>query len=255
MRTASGFLIAVLFALGVSCGPKTDTTEQEGPGKYPPLKSYMLDSSATVDSLELVFYIPVNAYPALTTTRPLRSDSSVVFVCAAAFTLLENDAIDGLFIDGGKIEVKWVNHSLGGGIVLPEKTSNARPNIFGTDMGEKLDSTFKDSICSMQASFFQQIQLVRAGKALRFQREFSRFQRRALCMYHGELVVVESVSGCTMQKFADVLESCGIPNALYVDMGSWDEGWYRKVQHQQPTIGLLRSETDRQSNWFVFRGK
>jgi hypothetical protein len=44
--------------------------------------------------------------------------------------------------------------------------------------------------------------------------------------------------------------SLGVRDAIYTDMGGWDEGWYRdgvKVR----TIGLMRGSTRRQSNWFV----
>ena len=164
----------IVFAIGAtfhSCGNETDKPEDVDSDKNSPLSSYMRDSSATVDTLDLVFYIPVNAYPALTSTRPLKSDSDVVFVCAAAFTLLENDAIDGLFIDSGNVKVKWVNHSLGGGIVIPKPSSNEVASIFGTEMGKLIDSSIIDSISEIHASFFQQIQLVRDGQALRFQKE------------------------------------------------------------------------------------
>lgn len=254
MKSIAALFSAAFISLLFCCGDSNGKPLSE-PEKREPLSSYMRDSSATVDTLDLVFYLPENAYACITNQRPLKHDTSTVFVCAAAFTLLENDAIDGLFIDSGDVKVKWVNHSLGGGIVIPEKSSNSAATIFGTDMGNALDSMFIDSVAGMHASFFQQIQLVRDGQALRFQKEFSKFQRRALCIWHGELVVVESKTACTMQKFANVLKSCGIQNALYVDMGSWDEGWYRTQQGEQVTIVLMRNETDRQSNWFVFRGR
>ena len=254
MKTIAALIPAACIALALSCG-NSEEKPVEQTQELPPLAAYMRDSSATVDTLGLVFYIPVNGYPAITNARPLSGDTSVLFVCAAAFTLLENDAIDGLFIDSGKVKVKWINHSLGGGIVIPEKSSQDVATIFGTDMGKALDSAFIDSVAAMHASFFQQIQLVRDGQALRFQKEFSNFQRRALCVWHGQLVVVESTTACTMQKFANVLKSCGIQNALYVDMGSWDEGWYRTPQRQLSKIGLMRNETDRQSNWFVYKAR
>jgi hypothetical protein len=254
MKNTICFLSAVLVAFALSCGSTVKSPAAEAE-KHSPLTAYIKDSVATVDTLDLVFYLPVNGYGAITTVRPLKNDTNVLFVCAAAFTLLENDAIDGLFIDSGNVKVRWVNHSLGGGIVLPEKSADEPSHIFGTDMGKMLDSVFIDSIAQLGASFFQQIQLVRDGQALRFQKEFSLFQRRALCMWHGELVVVETKTACTMQKFANVLKSCGIQNALYVDMGSWDEGWYRTQQSELVKIGLMRNETDRQSNWFVFRAK
>lgn len=241
---------ALVFACGTGDGEAH--SEKNNSTLFP---SYIRDSFATVDTLDLIFYIPMEAYSGITTTRPLKGDSSVLFVCAAAFTLLENDAIDGLFIDSGHVRVKWVNHSLGGGIVIPEKSSKETARIFGTDMGNLIDSNFIDSVSGIHASFFQQIQLVRDGQALRFQKEFSRFQRRALCIWHGELIVIESQQPCTMQKFANVLKNAGIQNALYVDMGSWDEGWYRNQKGELVSIGLMKNETDRQSNWFVVRAK
>ena len=249
-RTIPVFFVALT---QFNCGEDNAIASTENRDSLPVFSSYMRDSIATVDTLELTFYLPVNCYASITTTRPLKADTSVKFVCAAAFTLLENDAIDGLFIENGIVKVNWVNHSLGGGIVIPDSSSDEIPTIFGTEMGAKLDSVFRDSMVNMRASFFQQIQSVRDGQALRFQKEFSLFQRRALCIWHGELVVVESNTACTMQKFANVLKSCGIQNALYVDMGSWDEGWYRNKNGQQISIGKMKNETDRQSNWFVFR--
>lgn len=215
--------------------------------------SYVRDSSVTIDTLDLRFYIPVNAYAAIETTRPLKSDSTVLFVCAAAFTRLDNGRIDGLFIRNGEVVVRGVNHTLGGGIILHPSDSNRAGSIFGTDMGKQLDSSFIDSLVNMRASFFQQIQMVRDGQALVFRKDKSRFQRRAICFIKGRPVVVETLFPCTLQKFADVLKSGGIQNALYVDMGSWDEGWYRDHFFKMHTIGLMRNQTAKQSNWFVFR--
>jgi hypothetical protein len=238
------------------CCSETDSaTNKPASDSLREYDSFTRDSVATVDTLDLTFYIPEKCFAEITSVRPLRGDTSVKFVCAAAFTLTENDAIDGLFIEHGTKTIGWVNHSLGGSIFIPDSASDVCAEIFGTDMGEKLDSVFIDSTMKLNASLFQQIQLVRDGQALRFQKEFSKFQRRALCIWHSELVVVESNTPCTMQKFANTLKSCGIQNALYVDMGSWDEGWYRNSHGQQISIGMMKNETDRQSNWFVFRGR
>jgi hypothetical protein len=215
--------------------------------------AYVRDSVVTIDTLDLRFYIPVNGYAAIETTRPLKADSNVLFVCAAAFTRLDNGKVDGLFIENGKIIIREVNHTLGGGIILHPSDSNRAGSIFGTDMGKRLDAAFIDSLVRMRASFFQQIQMVRDGQALVFRKDMSRFQRRAICFVHGRPVVVETLFPCTLQKFADVLKAGGIQNALYVDMGSWDEGWYRDHFLALHTIGLMRNQTAKQSNWFVFR--
>lgn len=255
MRILFGLLLSMFVTLQNSCGDSVATTATDTTGTTALLSSYIRDSVATVDTLELHFYLPVNTYPTLATTRPLKTDSSVVFVCAAAFTLLDNGKIDGLFIENGEVKVNWVNHTLGGGIIIPDKSSNEKPVIFGTGMGKSIDSTFTDSVAALKASFFQQIQMVRDGEALVFRKDKSRFQRRALCIWHNELVVVETSLPCTLQKFADVLKNCGIQNALYVDMGSWDEGWFRQSNNELSTIGLMRNQTPKQSNWFVFRSR
>lgn len=107
------------------CGQNQSATVQTTELQKPALSSFIRDSSATIDSLDIVFYLPEMLAAALSSTRPLKSDSAVVFCCAAAFTLLENDKIDGLFIENGTTKVSAVNHSLGGGIVIPPITSGA----------------------------------------------------------------------------------------------------------------------------------
>ena len=228
---------------GNSETPKEDTTK---------LQSFIRDSLAKTDSLELHFYFPENACVSLVSERPLRSDTSVVFACAAAFTLLENDGIDGLFIENGSIMSKHVNHSLGGGVLIYPDSMKKNPLIFGTEMGQILDSFFIDSVCAMKASFYQEIQMVREGEALVFRKDVSRFQRRALCVWNGRVAVVESSAPCTLQEFANALKNMGIRNAIYCDGGSWDEGWFRDETGVVHAIGLMRNQTARQSNWLIF---
>ena len=81
----------------------------------------------------------------------------------------------------------------------------------------------------------------------------SLFQRRALVeLANRRLAVVESVAdGLTMQQFADDLLALGARNALYLDMGDWDEGWY-KANGRVIRLGHRQTETARQSNWLVF---
>jgi hypothetical protein len=80
----------------------------------------------------------------------------------------------------------------------------------------------------------------------------SLFQRRALVELAGQrFVVVESMSdSLTMQQFGEDLLELGAYNALYLDMGDWDEGWY-KTGKQVVKLGHRRTETGRQSNWLV----
>jgi hypothetical protein len=217
--------------------------------------SFIRDSTCTVDSLDIVFYIPENCIAEITNTRPLKTDSNVVLCCAAAFTRLENDAIDGLFVMKGKPVITKVNRGLGGGITIPHDGNVLKCFIQGTEMGSKLDTVFIAKIIADSSSFFQQIQLNRDGLPLVFRKDVSRFQRRAVCILNRKAVIAESKYACTLQEFANALDSAGIDNSIYLDMGSWDEGWFRRKSGKIETIGLLRTATRRQSNWFVFRSQ
>ncbi len=217
--------------------------------------SYIRDSACTVDSLDIVFYIPENCLAEITNVRPLKTDSSIVLVCAAAFTRLENDAIDGLYVIRGNALNRKVNRGLGGGITIPNDGDVSSCIIAGTEMGSKLDSAFIENIISDSASFFQQIQLNRDGLPLVFRKDVSLFQRRAVCMLNGKAVIAESKNVCTLQQFAHALDAAGVDNSIYLDMGSWDEGWFRRKNNEIQTIGLIRTATKRQSNWLVYRSK
>lgn len=217
--------------------------------------SYIRDSSCTADSLDIIFYIPEKCIAEITNTRPLKTDSNVVLCCAAAFTRLENDVIDGLFVIKGTKIISKVNKGLGGGITIPYDGNILNCSIQGTEMGSKLDSVFIAGLTADSSSFFQQIQLNRDGLPLVFRKDVSLFQRRAVCILNGRTVIAESKSACTLQQFANALDSAGIDNSLYLDMGSWDEGWFRRKNDKIETIGLLRTATRRQSNWFVYRTK
>ncbi|WP_022823764.1 hypothetical protein [Hymenobacter norwichensis] len=81
----------------------------------------------------------------------------------------------------------------------------------------------------------------------------SLFQRRAIVeLTDHRFAVAESASDLlTMHQFAEDLRELGAYNALYLDMGDWDEGWY-KTGKQTVKLGHRRTETHRQSNWLVF---
>ena len=77
-------------------------------------------------------------------------------------------------------------------------------------------------------------------------------QRRALVEFKDlSRALVESREKLTLNQFAEDLYEMSVSDALYTDMGNWDEGWYRE-QDQIKTIGLLRGSTERQTNWLVF---
>lgn len=189
---------------------------------------------------------------ALTDKRPSKADTSIFLCIPAAFTLLDDGSIDGLFIINGKVtNPKKVNHHLGGGLLV----TNDKLQIIKTEDGKFLTESRIDSIADLKGSFFQQIQMVRDGEALNFGKDKKLFQRRAVVIYHdGAIAVVESKSPVTLQEFADDLVKMKAFNAIYTDMGSYDEGWVRNPDNRKiNVIGNIRTQTQFQSNWLVFR--
>jgi hypothetical protein len=183
--------------------------------------------------------------------RPSKKDTSVLLCIPAAFTQLDDGSIDGLFIINGKItDRKKVNHHLGGGLLIV----NNKLRIIKTDDGKLLTETWKDSIIALNGSFLQQIQMVRNSKALEFHKDQKLFQRRAIVMYpDSSVAMVESKDRITLQEFADDLVKMKVVDAIYTDMGSYDEGWVRDPANAKiSVIGQNRMETARQSNWLVF---
>jgi hypothetical protein len=188
----------------------------------------------------------------ITNVRPLSSDTSIKLCIPAAFTQLDDGSIDGLFIVNGKIvDAKKINHRLGGGLIIV----NSNVSIIKTDDGKFLTPSCIDSIANLKASFFQQIQLVRDGESLGFNKDQKLFQRRAVAIYEsGEIAIIESKSPITLDEFANDLVKMQVQNAIYTDMGSYDEGWVRNpVNGAFHVIGTNRSETGRQSNWLIFK--
>ncbi len=194
--------------------------------------------------------------PELRSTRPSPSDTNLVFSIACAFTRLDNNAIDGIFMQRGKLVQAQLNTTLGGLLMLYPQTKTTAAHI---EIRKREDHEFdtKESVKHFIAdsvSCCQQIQLIRDGLPLRFGKDKALFQRRALVIFaNGKTEVIESQNAILLQTFADDLATLGVKNALYTDMGGWDEGWYKPNKSTDiAIIGQMRSHTNRQSNWLVF---
>lgn len=82
------------------------------------------------------------------------------------------------------------------------------------------------------------------------------FQRRAIVkLKDGQTALVESKNALTLTQFGLDLKELGAKNALYTDMGAYDEGWYRDADKAVKPLGNDRSLTEKQTNWFTFRVK
>ncbi|MFT4545409.1 MAG: hypothetical protein ACI9EQ_001883 [Bacteroidia bacterium] len=185
------------------------------------------------------------------TTKPEKDSTQVLLSVAAAFTDLTDFKIDGVYLTNGvAFQKARTNKTLGGGFLKTKEGIS----LIDTKKG----ALFTDSVLAIykeqQAAVFQQILIIKNGVPETFSAKRN-FQRRAVVTTKDDKIyIVENEKAVTLAQFcADLVElDSTVNNALYLDMGSWDEGWYRYSNDSIVTIGQNKSSTIHQSNWLVF---
>ncbi len=183
------------------------------------------------------------------TKRPSKTDSKIKFCIPAAFTTT-TDTIVGIYSYKGNVyNAKAISKTIGGAILI----EGGKFEIFPIEKGAKFTPEFIASLRERRASLFQQYQLVQNKTAASF-KDKKKFQMRAIVKFtDGREGVVESFKGIDFQTFNRDLVALGVQDALYTDMGAWDEGWFRlPSQEKVVPIGNDRSKTNKQTNWAIF---
>ena len=195
-----------------------------------------------------VFY-PEKLTLELVTSRPNPASPTCFLSVAAAYTdLTTYQPLDLLVYQGTLRQANATVGFLDGVLTIVGDSVT----IGRLPKGQSPSSAQLAAVQRRQGTLLLQELVVFRGKNLRAAGG-SVFQRRALVEFaHHQLAVVESTSdSITMQQFGDDLVALGAQNALYLDMGDWDEGWY-KDGRSVVKLGNRRTRTNRQSNWLVF---
>ena len=209
--------------------------------------SVELSHETSTSGHHYTYYLRGDSLADFSVLRPNKTDKQSVFCIPAAFTT-KAQGIDGIAISDGKNVGEPSGPQLGGAIVFMHGDFEIFPSVHG----RALTKDFLADLQKAGGSLFQQFQLVKDGFAESF-RDTTVCQRRAMVVFrNGGKGVVESKGSLTLTQFAHDLEDMQVLNAIYTDMGQWDEGWYRDAQ-AVTTIGLVRSKTAQQTNWVVFR--
>ena len=185
--------------------------------------------------------------------RPEKTDNNILLCVAGAFTDLKNYMVDGLYIEKGKVSNKnKINLTLGGAIKIIDDDCQ----IFPTDKGKLLTDSLINFVATKKGSLFQQIQMIEKGSGAKY-KDVKLFQRRAIVKFKNNITaIVESYENITLSVFTSDLLELGAYDALYTDMGAWDEGWYRNpTDNKIITIGRMKTQTDKQCNWVIFKVK
>lgn len=195
-----------------------------------------------------VFY-PQNLAVDVVTQRPRAADARYQLSVAAAYTDLDTDAPLDLLVGQGHLRqtAATVGFLTGVLTIVGDTLTIGR-----VAAGQALPLAQLVRASQRQGTVLLQELLVFEGKNQR-QAGGGAFQRRALVEFanHQFAVVESAADDLEMKQFADDLLALGVKNALYLDMGDWDEGWYRDGR-RVTTLGHRRTHTARQSNWLVF---
>jgi len=211
--------------------------EQYNPG--------VLKTMVKADSIEINIYRPLGLKIDLAFSRPVINDS-IYFCIPAAFTA-KDTSIDGLYVYKGQVIDTPFNEKLTGACILKE-------NNIQVLLQDELDDIIFQEIVKNKFSFFQQAVLIRNSQIVPctlFKQKKN--LRRALVILDNYYCVAESVLPVSISSFQDALLKIGVLDAIYLDMGTWSEGWYRDNDCTIRKIGEKFFNTHLQTNWLIYR--
>lgn len=107
-------------------------------------------------------------------------------------------------------------------------------------------------LCGSNGSFVQLRPVLRDGVAL-VNDNRKKFQCRAIVEFNdGRVALIETLKHNTLRGFTEDLIHFDVKNAVTTVTGVLDEGWYYYAK-VPVALGRLRTYTDQQTNWLVFR--
>lgn len=183
------------------------------------------------------------------TSRPSPDNNCCQLSVAAAYTDLDTYQPLDLLLDNGRLlQEKAKVGFLNGALTIVGDTLS----ISQLAAGQTPPAAQLEQVRRRQGTLLLQELLVWQGRNVK-PAGGSLFQRRALVEFanHRFAVVESNSDNLTMKQFGDDLVALGARNAIYLDMGDWDEGWY-KEGGRVVVLGHRRTQTKRQSNWLVF---
>ncbi|MBS2004559.1 MAG: hypothetical protein JST44_23825 [Cyanobacteria bacterium SZAS LIN-5] len=244
------FRVSALFILVITSLSATQPVSAAQPGSAAGKELFQPKKVKSTSGVVYTLFPQGKLYFDFVVSRPSEKRADIYLCIPAAFTTSENK-VDGVYISKGVIgESHSANQELGGAMVI----RGGKGQLLSTDKGKLLSEKMLDSVRSSKGSLFQQFLIVHDCKPASF-RDKSKFQRRAVFQTtKNAFGVVESDRPISFDVFNKDLVELGMKEALYCDMGAWDEGWYREASnHDVVRIGLDRSLTNRQSNWLLLK--
>lgn len=201
-----------------------------------------------IDTMQYRFarYVPQNAHYHFQRVKPDSNNTDLLMSVVAAFTSKAPEHVVGTSVSNGKKRI------------YPTDAETAYCLIVGEEVKiEALSENHKSAIetaVKQKGDYFQQMHLVEDAEAKSCEIFKNRATfRRALAQKEGETHLVESLDRMTIDDFIQSLIFLGYEQAIYLDMGSWSEGWYRNEDNEIIRIGNNWKSSHLQTNWLVIR--
>lgn len=195
----------------------------------------------------LIFYTPHNSHLCFTTTRPDTNNDKIIFSVAGAFTGQNLRDVVGNYIEQGVVKENKTDKETGFCVMYDNK-------VVIKPLNDSMNYYFNKAQ-QKKGYYFQQMMLLNDGKTVPctiFRCQKPTF-RRALAIYNGKAMVVETKNRMNVEDFAWAMQKIGIKYAIYLDMGSWSDGFLRNKDNEVISIGHLKQNTRYQSNWIEYR--
>lgn len=183
---------------------------------------------------------------AFSTTKPDTLNRSIGLSVVAAFTSKAPEHIVGTSVCKGK-RLYYPTESESGYCLIT--SSGVEINPLDTNDATPITKAIRE-----KGDYFQQMILVNGGKAVPTTIFRNRTTaRRALVITASQTMLVETDDRIHIDVFTDCLIRMGAIQAIYLDMGSWSEGWYRTNSGQICRIGKNWKSSHLQTNWLVIQ--
>lgn len=196
------------------------------------------------DSASVMLFQPYGLNVEITHKRPTRSLDN--YLCVPASFSSPQNKIVGIFVENGSLISNITDEITNGVCVITNNDIEILPT------NKYSENNTIDSIDN-NYSLFQQILLINESKIVDCDVwGDTKYLRRALIIKEDKYSIAESYQPVSIKEFQESLRDIGVTDAVYLDMGTWSEGWFQDCQGKFIKIGRNMKNTDKQTNWIVF---
>lgn len=208
----------------------------------------------TTESLT-IYYPNFTRIDLVTGTMPDKSDSNVIFCCAAAFTgerltEFKHSNIAGHHVSGGEYHQGY-KCGVNNGLFTWSKKSGWR---FYNYAHANSVAPLKKAALEGGMGFGQSL-LVNNGKEMTgCKKATAKNHYRALCSLKGRLCIIDSKRSIAFSEFKKLLIKQGVQYAMYCDMGTgWNYSWWRDGEGK--AVEIFHIPGTYTTNWITFYAK